>query len=151
MPAPPFELEDQDGKSWRLEDLKGQKVVLYFYPADHTPGCTKEACDFRDSHSFFRDSGYLVLGVSPQGKESHRSFAAAHDLSFPLLVAEDFEAAFAYGVASRDSDGGRDAGKRLRSTFVIDEKGAIERADYAVSSKTHVGELKDVLGLTASA
>jgi thioredoxin-dependent peroxiredoxin len=151
MPAPPFELVDQDGKVWTLEDLKGQKVVLYFYPADHTPGCTKEACDFRDSHSSFQNAGYLVLGISPQDRASHRSFADDYQLPFPLLVDDDLKTAFAYGVTSPDSSGDRDALKRLRSTFVVDEEGVVERADYAVSSKTHVGELRDTLGLTTIA
>lgn len=96
MEAPPFDLEDADGKAWRLADLRGTKVVLFFYPADDTPGCTAEACDFRDSRQVFADDGYVVLGVSPQGAESHRAFTDKFALNFPLLIDDDLSVARVY-------------------------------------------------------
>ena len=87
--APEFDLLDGTGKRWRLSDLRGQRVILYFYPADDTPGCTAQACDFRDSAPDLQAAGYLVLGVSPQGAESHQAFAGRYSLNFPLLIDED--------------------------------------------------------------
>ena len=97
--APDFEAQDADGKTWRLSDLRGKKVILYFYPADDTPGCTREACDFRDAQSDFTDAGYIVLGASPQGAGSHSAFASKYRLNFPLLVDEGMGLAKAYGTA----------------------------------------------------
>src|SRR5687767_4070204 len=102
--APEFEMQDGEGKTWKLSELKGKKVILYFYPADDTPGCTVEACDFRDSQTELNESGYVVLGVSPQGADSHQRFTAKYSLNFPLLVDEDREVAEAYG-ASNDKGG----------------------------------------------
>lgn len=145
MPAPDFELADADGKVWRLRDLRGKKVILYFYPIDDTPGCTTEACDFRDSLGDFEHSGYQVLGVSPQGAESHNKFARKYGLNFPLLIDEDFEAAKSYGAAS---DNGIFKGIPIRvkrSTFVIDEEGMLVQALYGVRARGHVDNLKTAL------
>jgi peroxiredoxin Q/BCP len=146
--APNFELYDQEGNDWRLKDLQGLKVVLYFYPADDTPGCTRESCDFRDSYSEFQKAGYLVLGLSPQDTASKKAFAEKYKLPFPLLADEGAEVAKAYDVFA---DGGLTWGETplvvKRSTFVIDEEGRIEQALYGVSSKRHVGELKELLGV----
>jgi thioredoxin-dependent peroxiredoxin len=142
--APDFDLEDGNGKRWRLRDLAGQKVILYFYPADDTPGCTIEACDFRDSQAEFRDAGFVVLGVSPQGAESKQRFASKFDLNFPLLIDADTTVAKAYG-AFKD-DGAEWDGiplKIRRSTFLIDEDGKITRALYGVNAKGHVEALKE--------
>ncbi len=145
-PAPGFELSDQDGKEWRLKDLQGQKVVLYFYPADDTPGCTKESCDFRDSYSVWQKAGYLILGISPQGTESKKAFADKFDLPFPLLADEDASIAKAYDVyVDKGLTWGDIPLVVKRSTFVIDESGNIEQALYGVSSKTHVQELREAL------
>ena len=144
--APHFKLSDGEGRVWDLPELKGQKVILYFYPADDTPGCTVQACDFRDSQAEFKESGYVVLGVSPQGAESHTQFTNKYSLNFPLLVDEDREVAVAYGVA--DDGGGLFKGIALkvkRSTFVIDEQGNIEQALYGVKAKGHVDALKESL------
>lgn len=140
--APDFEAQDGEGKTWRLSDLRGRKVILYFYPADDTPGCTREACDFRDSQSDFTHAGYVVLGASPQGAASHSAFSSKYGLNFPLLVDEDMSLAKAYGTAGIF---GRFENVPLmvqRSTFVINERGGIEQALYGVSSRSHVEELK---------
>ena len=145
--APDFERIDADGKTWRLADLRGQKVILYFYPADDTPGCTKEACDFRDAHSGLEADGYVLLGASPQGADSHRKFALKYGLNFPLLVDEDLSLARAYGVAEERGDFKGIPLRVKRSTFVIDEEGRIERALYGVKATTHVSELTASLSI----
>ncbi len=141
--APPFAMSDGEGRTWKLDDLRGKKVILYFYPADDTPGCTKQACDFRDSQHELIEAGYAVLGVSPQGAESHQAFTSKHSLNFPLLVDEGLEVAKAYG-AIRTS--GLFAGGVYRSTFVIDENGKIDQALYGVRATGHVTKLKESLG-----
>jgi thioredoxin-dependent peroxiredoxin len=139
-PAPDFELNDGDGKTWRLTDLRGRRVILYFYPADDTPGCTAQACDFRDARDELQEAGYLVLGVSPQDADSHRAFAAKYRLNFPLLVDADHTMAERYGAAVE--------GERvLRSTFVISEDQTIAQADYGVDARQNVTELKELLGI----
>ena len=144
-PAPEFDLQDGDGKEWSLRGLKGQKVILYFYPADDTPGCTVEATDFRDNIGFFQERGVVVLGVSPQDAESHRAFTDKCDLNFPLLVDEDLSAARAYGALGEERMFKDIPLIVNRSTFVIDEDGNIERALYGVNAQGHVSELKDAL------
>lgn len=145
-PAPDFELRDGDGKEWSLRDLKGQKVILYVYPADDTPGCTIEACDFRDNIGSFQDSGVVVLGVSPQDAESHKAFAEKYNLNFPLLVDQDLEVARAYGALGEKRMFGDIPLIVNRSTFVIDEDGNVEQALYGVNARGHVIELKQLLG-----
>ena len=146
--APHFELTDQSGRTWKLDELAGKKVILFFYPADDTPGCTKEACDFRDSHSDLERAGYVVLGVSPQGPDSKRRFADKYSLNFPLLADEDGAVANAYGVF--DPKGGEWQGIPMRvkrSTFVIDENGVVEHAQYGVKAGGHVDKLRDLLAV----
>ena len=145
--APEFKLSDGDGKTWTLSDLKGQKVVLYFYPADDTPGCTAQACDFRDTSSVWDDAGYTVLGVSPQGAESHQNFTSKHGLNFPLLVDEDHAVAEAYGAWGEKKNYGKTYEGIIRSTFVIDEEGKISEALYNVKATGHVARLQETLGL----
>ena len=145
--APDFSLEDHDGKTWTLADLKGKKVVLYFYPTDDTPGCTAQACDFRDSWSSFEKAGYLVLGVSPQGRDSHQKFVQKYDLNFPLLIDEDHAVAEAYDAWGEKKNYGKTYIGLKRSTFVIDEDGLIEEAQYNVKAKGHVARLKEALGV----
>lgn len=137
--APDFSLEDGDGTTWSLADLRGQKVIVYFYPADDTPGCTAQACDFRDAQADLTSSGYKVFGVSPQGAPSHRRFSDKYSLNFPLLIDSEYEMAHAYGVTKEG-----EAGKKPRinrSTFVIAEDGTIVEAQYGVSARGHVGSL----------
>jgi peroxiredoxin Q/BCP len=144
--APRFELRDQDNNGWRLEDLLGEKVVLYFYPADDTPGCTKESCDFRDSYADWQKAGYRVLGISPQNTQSKKAFADKYSLPFPLLADEDTNVAKAYDTVREKP--GEWAGIPLhvrRSTFVIDENGIIEQALYNVKAPGHVQSLRDSL------
>ena len=146
--APDFELQDGDGKTWRLEELKGRKVVLYFYPADDTPGCTKEACDFRDTQSEWAGAGYVVLGVSPQNAASHTKFSEKFNLNFPLLVDDDLDVAKRYAALREEPEEWE--GLKLhvkRCTFVIDENGRIEQALYGVRAKGHVEFLRETLGV----
>ena len=145
--APDFSLEDHEGKTWTLADLKGKKVVLYFYPTDDTPGCTAQACDFRDSWSNFEKAGYVVLGVSPQGRDSHQKFVQKYDLNFPLLIDEDHAIAEAYDAWGEKKNYGKTYIGLKRSTFVIDEDGLIEEAQYNVKAKGHVARLKEALGV----
>ncbi|MFN2589060.1 MAG: peroxiredoxin [Actinomycetota bacterium] len=136
--APDFSLEDGERRKWSLGDLRGQKVIVYFYPADDTPGCTVQACDFRDAQAGLAAAGYLVLGVSPQGAASHLRFSDKHSLNFPLLVDSDYAMARAYGVAEERE------GKKpriVRSTFVIDGDGTVIEALYGVNARGHVASL----------
>lgn len=144
--APEFDKRDAGGKTWRLSDLRGKKVILYFYPADDTPGCTAQACDFRDAQSSFTDAGYVVLGASPQGAESHRNFAAKLNLNFPLLVDEDLSLAKDFGVTDELGDYKGIPLRVRRSTFVIDEEGRISQALYGVDARSNVAELKASIG-----
>ncbi len=147
MKAPDFELPDATGKTWRLSDLRGKKVIVYFYPADDTPGCTIEACDFRDSHADLKKKGYIVLGISPQGIESKQKFAAKYGLNFPLLADEEGRVADAYGTWGEVEIFGNQVLKTKRSTFVIDEDGNLVDTHYGVRSKGHVEKLKESLGV----
>lgn len=148
MEAPDFELVDQDGKTWKLSDLRGQKVVVYFYPADDTPGCTAEACDFRDTHQDWKRAGYVVLGISPQDARSKRRFADKYTLNFPLLADVGGEVAARYGTYGEKKLWNTVTVGTKRSTFVIDEEGRISEAMYGVRAKGHVDTLKQKL-LTA--
>jgi peroxiredoxin Q/BCP len=144
--APDFELEDSGGQRWRLSALRGQRVILFFYPADDTPGCTAEACDFRDARNDLAAAGYAVFGISPQDKSSHQAFSAKHGLNYPLLVDADLSVAKAYGTWAEEP--GEFNGMPLetkRSTFVIDEQGVIVEARYGVNARTHVDELREAL------
>lgn len=125
--APEFALPNGAGETVRLSDLRGKKVVLYFYPKDMTPGCTQEACDFRDRYAALQEAGAVVLGVSPDSARSHAKFAEKHTLPFPLLADEDHSIATAYGVWKEKSMYGRAFMGIERSTFLIDENGTIAR------------------------
>lgn len=147
-PAPEFALAEADGNVWRLADLHGKRVVLYFYPADDTPGCTAESCDFRDNYKLFADANVEVLGVSPQGAESHRRFASKYDLNFPLLIDDDLSTASAYGaVAEKPGDYKGIPLRVKRSTFVIGSDGKIEEAIYGVEVAGHVDAIKESVGV----
>lgn len=134
-PAPDFSTITDTGKPMSLSDLRGKKVVLYFYPKDDTPGCTRQACGFRDSYEDFDAAGAVVYGVSPDGQESHARFRAKHDLPFPLLVDDDHAIAEAYGVWGEKKMYGRSYMGVIRSHFVIDESGTIIDAKGKVSPK----------------
>jgi thioredoxin-dependent peroxiredoxin len=124
-PAPAFALPSTEGKTIALKDLKGQKVVLYFYPKDNTSGCTKEACAFRDAHPDYRKAGAVVLGVSPDSLKSHDKFRGKYELPFTLLADEDHAVAEKYGVWKEKSMYGRTYMGIERSTFVIDSQGKV--------------------------
>jgi peroxiredoxin Q/BCP len=141
--APPFTLLDDNGQKVSLSDFKGEKVVLYFYPKDDTPGCTKEACAFRDGIDDLRESGAVVLGVSADSVESHKKFSTKYDLNFPLLSDVDKKVLRAYGVWKEKSLYGRKFMGIERTTYVIDEEGKIAHIFPKVKVDAH---LEDVLG-----
>jgi thioredoxin-dependent peroxiredoxin len=144
-PAPDFGLNDAEGNPWKLSDQRGRKVIVYFYPADDTPGCTREACDFRDSRARLQQAGYEVVGLSPQNEESHAAFSTKYSLNFPLLVDTDNKVAKAFGVVEPDAGDDGNIVLPARSTFVIDENGNVEQALYGVSSRGHVETLTGTL------
>ncbi len=133
--APDFEALTDQNKKVRLKDFKGSRLVLYFYPKDDTSGCTAQACLFRDQYPEIEAKGAVVLGVSPDGVESHQKFRAKHHLPFPLLVDTDHAIAQKYGVWGEKSMYGRKYMGIVRSHFVIDEKGKIADIQYKVSPK----------------
>ena len=144
--APPFTLLTDSGDSVSLSDFLGKRVVLYFYPKDDTPGCTVQACDFRDRTSTFEKFGTVVLGVSPDSVASHADFKSKFDLDFPLLVDEDHAVCEAYGVWREKSMYGRNYWGVERSTFLIDEMGVVIKAWRKVKPKGHADEIELLLG-----
>jgi peroxiredoxin Q/BCP len=136
-PAPDFELPADDGGRVRLSDLRGKPVVLYFYPKDDTPGCTKQACGIRDAWDAFRRTDAVVLGVSRDDEASHRKFKERYSLPFTLLSDTDHAVADAYGVWGERSRYGKTYMGINRSTFVIDEDGVVVRAVYGVKPDGH--------------
>jgi peroxiredoxin Q/BCP len=139
--APDFELDADNGETVRLSDLRGGPVVLYFYPRDDTSGCTKEACGFRDHLDEFLDRGYTVLGVSPDGVESHRRFRDKYELNFRLLADREHEVAEAFGAWGLKKMYGREYEGILRSTFIIDAEGAIVKAYAKVRTADHAEQI----------
>ncbi|MCI1280738.1 MAG: thioredoxin-dependent thiol peroxidase [Nitrospira sp.] len=139
--APDFSLPDQDGSTVTLKSLKGKQVVLYFYPKDDTSGCTKEACDFRDSLAPIKKAGAVVLGVSKDGKASHQKFIAKYGLPFALLSDEEVTVCTAYGVYKEKSMYGRKYMGIERSTFVIDATGRIKALFRKVKVPGHVDDV----------
>jgi peroxiredoxin Q/BCP len=139
--APDFKAATDDGTTVSLKDFRGKKIILYFYPKDDTPGCTQEACDFRDSIARFKKKDAVVLGVSPDSVASHQKFKTKFELPFPLLADEDHKIAEAYGVWAEKSMYGRKFMGIVRSTFLIDEKGKIAEVYGKVKVNGHVGEL----------
>ena len=136
-PAPSFTLPDQDGKPVSLEEFRGQKVVVYFYPKDMTAGCTAEACQFNDNLQQFSAANVAVLGVSPDGAESHQKFRAEHGLTFPLLTDADHAVMESYGAWGEKILYGKKSVGVIRSTFLIDEEGKVQRAWYSVKANGH--------------
>ena len=140
--APAFSLSDADGKTVNLSDFKGRKVVVYFYPAASTPGCTKQACDFRDSLAELNDAGLDVVGISPDKPEKLAKFRDAQELTFPLLSDPDRTVLTEWGAFGEKSMYGKTVQGVIRSTFVVDEKGKIEVAQYNVKATGHVAKLR---------
>jgi peroxiredoxin Q/BCP len=139
--APAFSAPDQSGKIVSLDDFKGKKVVLYFYPKDDTPGCTTQACSFRDEHSVFLKKGAVVLGVSPDSANSHTKFIEKFSLPFPLLADVDKTIAQAYGVWVEKSMYGKKYMGVERSTFVIDGNGKLAAIYRRVKPAEHIAEV----------
>jgi peroxiredoxin Q/BCP len=139
--APDFSLTDQTGRTVRLKDFKGAPVVLYFYPKDDTPGCTKEACSFRDAETAIRKAGAVVLGVSMDGEASHQKFIAKYKLPFSLLCDEDAKVSKSYGVYKQKNMYGRKYWGIERSTFVIDGTGRIKAAFRKVKVDGHTEDV----------
>lgn len=148
--APKFSLKADDGSTVRLSALRGNTVVLYFYPKDDTPGCTKEACEFRDRNKDLDKSGAVVLGVSPDSVESHKRFREKFGLDFRLLADIDHKVAAAYGVWQRKSMYGRKYWGIVRTTFVINERGRIARIFEKVKPAGHAAEVLAALTAPAS-
>jgi peroxiredoxin Q/BCP len=144
-PAPPFTLLDADEKPVSLSDFRGRKVVVYFYPAAMTPGCTKEACDFRDNLAEFNDAGFAVVGISPDKPPKLAKFRDAERLTFPLLSDPDRSVLEAYGAYGEKMMYGKPVTGVIRSTFVVDEQGKIAEALYNVRSTGHVAKLRQDL------
>src|SRR6266481_3271952 len=141
--APAFTTKDAEGDIVRLKDFRGQKVVLYFYPKDDTPGCTKEACSFRDGYSKFKKRDIVVLGVSLDSEASHKKFATKYKLPFTLLADTDHAISDAYGVYGQKKFMGRSYMGVNRMTFLIDEKGKIKKVFEKVKPDDHAQEVLD--------
>ena len=139
--APNFAAKDENGETVRLKDLRGQRVVLYFYPKDDTPGCTKEACSFRDAFADFKKRDIKVLGVSKDSEASHKKFAAKYKLPFTLLADPDHSIADAYGVYGEKKFMGRTYLGVKRVTFLIDEKGKVKKVFEKVKPEEHAKEV----------
>jgi peroxiredoxin Q/BCP len=143
--APPFKLMDQNGKALKLSDLKGKKVLLYFYPKADTPGCTKQACSVRDAAPDLKVDGVAAIGISPDKPEKQKKFDEKHGLGFPLLSDEDHAIAKAYGVWGEKKMYGKSYEGIIRSSFLIDEKGTILDAWYKVSPADTVPNVRKAL------
>jgi peroxiredoxin Q/BCP len=148
-PAPDFELATDSGDTVKLSDLRGKPVVLYFYPKDDTPGCTRQACDIRDGWAAFQRAGAVVLGVSPDKEASHAKFKAKYDLPFTLLADTDHAVSEAYGVWGEKSFAGRKYMGVERSTFVIGADGDVVKVMRKVDPKTHADDVLAVLAASS--
>ena len=147
-PAPDFTLPDPDGHNVSLSSLRGQRVIVYFYPAAMTPGGTKQACDFRDSNADLSAAGFAVLGVSPDSPAKLAKFRDRDALTFPLLSDPDLTALKAYGAYGEKMLYGKKSVGVIRSTFVVGADGAIEKAYYGVKATGHVERLRRDLGIS---
>ena len=145
--APDFTLPDADGKDVSLADFRGRKVVVYFYPAAMTPGCTTQACDFRDNLASLQGAGYAVVGISPDKPEKLAKFRERDAVNFPLLSDPARQTLEAYGAFGEKTMYGKKVTGVIRSTFVVDEDGRVERAQYNVKATGHVAKLRRDLGL----
>ena len=141
--APAFTTTDAEGNTVKLKDLRGKKVVLYFYPKDDTPGCTREACSFRDAFAEFKKRGIKILGVSPDKESEHKKFTEKYKLPFTLLADTDRSIAEAYGTWGEKKFMGRTYMGVLRTTFLIDEKGKIKKIFEKVKPDEHAREVLD--------
>lgn len=147
--APNFSLLDQNGEARSLADYRGKRVILFVYPAAMTPGCTKQACDFRDSLAPLQAAGYELLGLSPDAPEKQKRFEERDALNYPLLSDPEHETLLAYGAYGEKNLYGRISVGVIRSTFVIDEAGQIVHALYNVKATGHAARILKLLGVTA--
>jgi thioredoxin-dependent peroxiredoxin len=145
--APDFTLPDADGTQVSLADFRGRKVVVYFYPAAMTPGCTKQACDFRDNLGELADAGFAVVGISPDKPEKLAKFRDAEQLTFPLLSDPTRATLEAYGAYGEKTMYGKKVTGVIRSTFVVGADGKVEQAQYGVKATGHVAKLRRDLGV----
>ena len=145
--APDFTLSDAQGRPVSLRELRGENVLLYFYPRAATPGCTTQACDFRDNLASLSGAGYRVVGISPDAPAALAEFTADHDLGFPLLSDEDHSVAEAYGAWGEKKNYGKVSEGLIRSTVVLDEQGTVALAQYNVRATGHVAKLRRDLGI----
>ncbi len=145
--APAFEGKDQNGKTISLSDFLGKKVILYFYPKDDTPGCTLEACNLRDNHTELIKRGFEVLGVSPDSEKSHTRFAGKYNLPFPLIADTEKQILKEFGAWGEKNMYGKTSEGVLRTTFVINEEGIIEKVFSKVDTKNHTKQILDGLGI----
>lgn len=145
MPAPDFTLPDKDGNLISLSDYRGRKVVVYFYPRDNTPGCTRQACAFRDAYEGFRTEEVVVIGISKDSQASHQRFAEKHQLPFIILSDPDLVAIKAYGAWQEKKMYGKVSFGVVRSTFIIDEKGEIIKAFPKAKPDTNAAEILEFL------
>lgn len=145
--APTFSLKDSTGQQVSLTDYAGKNVIVYFYPKAATPGCTVEACDFRDNLNSLQAAGYSVLGISPDPAEEIAQFAADEALNFPLLSDPGHEVAKAYGSFGEKTFNDKTFVGTLRSTAVVDPEGKISHVEYGVDARGHVGRLREALGV----
>ena len=145
MKAPEFTLADKEGNMVSLSDFAGKKVVLYFYPKDNTPGCTRQACAFAGSYAGFRDQNVVVIGISRDSAASHKKFAEKYDLPFVLLADPELSAIQAYGVWQEKKLYGKVSMGVVRTTFIIDENGMIEKVMPKVKPDTNAAEILEYL------
>ncbi len=139
--APDFSAKDQEGKEVKLSSFHGKKVILYFYPKDDTPGCTAQACNLRDNYDGLLDKGYVVLGVSVDNEKSHVKFIKKFNLPFPLLADTDHAIVESYGVWAEKSMYGKTYMGTVRTTFIIDENGLIEKVLHKIDTKNHTDQI----------
>lgn len=143
--VPDFELPDENGKLHKLSDYLGQYVLLYFYPKDDTPGCTTEACEFRDDYAEYDKAGVVILGVSPDSPKSHKKFKKKYNLPFVLLADEDHQVCEIYGVWGKKSMYGKEYYGVLRTTFLIDKEGKLVEIFEKVKPKGHSQQILSIL------
>jgi peroxiredoxin Q/BCP len=141
QPAPEFSLLDEKGKYHKLTDFRGKHLVLYFYPRDDTPGCTKEACNFRDDYSIYKTAGLEIIGISPDSSESHAKFKDKFNLPFLLLADKDHQVCDLYGVWGKKKFMGREFDGVLRTTFLIDKEGIVIKTFEGVKPAEHSQEV----------
>ncbi len=144
--APAFKATDHTGANIALSDFAGSKLIMYFYPKAFTPGCTTEACDFRDNHAALAKAGYQIVGISPDNPDRLGDFIEEHGLPFPLLSDPDHLVAEAYGAWGKKKNYGREYEGMIRSTIVVDEEGRVEKAWYNVRAKGHAARVAGELG-----